>query len=329
MAQRIITTSRSDWLETRRSGLGGSDAAGALNRSPFDTPASVFLDKKGRLPAKPATTAMRIGTAMEPVISAALECRYGKKIDESQIFLRSDIHPFMLATLDGIDEDGELYEFKAPGAWSAKELGEDGDTDTLPEHWILQAQHQMVVAEADRVTFAVMFPTPALILYLLDRLDRGAIGTEDMLRELELRTFSVERDDDLIDIMIALETKFWGHVIDDIPPPEIDPSDARTLSEAYQGKGGDVRVDWPALHAMEAWVDLGPKIKALEDERDAAKALVLLAMGDATVGYCPDGKSIKRSVVETKEKLAKEAGELIRKGSTSVRIALKGALSNG
>jgi putative phage-type endonuclease len=305
--------------------VGASDAAGVLNRSPFTTPLKIFLEKKGRLPLAEATTAMRIGTAMEPVIQEALTFRLGKEIIETQVCLRSDEHTFMTATLDGVDEDGELYEFKAPGAWSAKELGEDGEVDSLPEHWILQAQHQMFVGDFASATFAVMFPTAELILYLLDRLERGGSGTEDMLRKLELRTYTVQRNDSLIDAMVALESRFWEHFVADVPPSEIDPSDAKTLSEAFRGERGEVRVSRDCAYAMGAWVDLGPKIKELEDERDAAKARVLIEMGDAVIGYCPDGKTIKRSIVETKQKVAKSAGEVIRKASRSVRIALKGA----
>ena len=214
---------------------------------------------------------------MEPVITAAIKRRFGVEFASQQLAARSEEHPHMLATLDGLTEDGEIWEFKAPGVWSSKGIGEEGDTDSLPEHWLVQAQHQMCVAESDRHKVVTIFPTLDLIHYLFGAIERGISEYDPLLDSLDLRVFPVARNDRLIESLVTLNTRFWGHVLDDIPPDEIDPSDAKLLSDAFRDEAGEVRVSQDVLEAAEAWVDLGPKIKELEDERDSAKARVLLA----------------------------------------------------
>jgi putative phage-type endonuclease len=327
MPRTIELSDRAEWLRWRRSGIGASDAAVVAGRSPFTTRQELYLEKKGRLPEKPATKPMLVGLAMEPVIAACAKRRCGVEFESHQVALQSDDHPFMLATLDGVTRDGRIWEFKAPGVWSAREIGEEGETDSLPEHWIIQGQHQACVAEAAGVTVATIFPTIDLIHYLLHAVEHGISEHDPLLDDLDFRTFPVPRNQGLIDSIVSLNGQFWANVLDDIPPYEVEPSDAQLLSRAFQGEQGEIGLDRETLEAMEAWVDLGPKIKALEDERDAAKARVLVAMGNAAIGYCPGGKTIKRSVVETAERTAKSAGEVIRKASRSVRIALKGASS--
>jgi putative phage-type endonuclease len=58
---------RDAWHATRLSGIGGSDALAALNLSPFGTPYTLWLDKSGRRPPKPAVGRMAWGNRMEPV----------------------------------------------------------------------------------------------------------------------------------------------------------------------------------------------------------------------------------------------------------------------
>ncbi len=56
-----------DWLERRREYIGASDSAAMLGYSPWSGPLTLFMNKtEGYQQA--TTAAMRIGTALEPVI---------------------------------------------------------------------------------------------------------------------------------------------------------------------------------------------------------------------------------------------------------------------
>lgn len=61
--------SRSAWLEARRAGIGGSDAAAILGASPWATPLSVWADKQGLTEDKPDTIAMRFGRDAEEIVA--------------------------------------------------------------------------------------------------------------------------------------------------------------------------------------------------------------------------------------------------------------------
>ena len=101
----------------------------------------------------------------------------------------------------------------------------------------------------------------------------GLLKAEGLVRTVQGRgTFVVERDEKLIESMVSIEQRFWDKVLTDTPPEEVSPDDARLLTEAFQGMhdGRHVMLSREQADAADAWLDLGPKIKALDDERDAA-----------------------------------------------------------
>ena len=59
---------RSQWLEERRQGIGGSDAAAAVGLSPWKTRLELWLEKTGQTPDREETPEMRRGTLLEPVV---------------------------------------------------------------------------------------------------------------------------------------------------------------------------------------------------------------------------------------------------------------------
>lgn len=79
-ALKLVKTtelSRADWLEVRRTGIGGSDAAAAVGLNPYKSQLELWLEKTGRdaeLP-KPdpndTTEPIYWGTLLEPIVAAA------------------------------------------------------------------------------------------------------------------------------------------------------------------------------------------------------------------------------------------------------------------
>lgn len=196
---------RQEWLEWRRSGIGGSDAGTVVGVNPYSSWQELFLDKTGRLPERTPNRAMLRGLRLEPAIAQAYSERTGETFATEQECIRSDQFPFMLATLDRRTTEGKIIELKSVGFAVGDRLGESGDVDSLPGYWIAQAQHQMIVAKRDLVTFAVFTQWE------------------------ELRTYEVERDDLLCDSLITSEREFWGYV-------ERDEMPARTFRVKRQVK---------------------------------------------------------------------------------------------
>lgn len=282
---------RKEWLEWRRSGIGASDAPVVCGKAPWGSRLELWLDKKGRLPERPASEAMELGLLLEPAIAAMYTKKTGISLVAEHVQLRSADHPFMLATLDRIDSENEVVELKAAGTWSARDLGDDGDSDSLPEHWVIQAHHQMIVAEKSRVTFAVLVP------------------------ELQVRSYVVERNRDLCDALIAIEREFWSLVETDTEPSDLAPQDAATLASLYQDMHGSVILGDVEAQAATEYVVLGEDIRRLEKAREVARARLLASIQDCAVGILPDGREVHRKMVSMPER--------ITRASTFPRLAIK------
>ncbi|MFM0224145.1 YqaJ viral recombinase family nuclease [Paraburkholderia dipogonis] len=273
---------RAEWLEARRSGIGGSDAAAACGLSPYVTQGELYLDKTGEGPLDPPDSErMRMGQLMESVIADAYAEKYGVKLRRSNVIKRHDRYPFMLANVDRTIEgqrvgfeaknvDGLVHKF---GDWGAE------DTDEVPQAYLLQCAHYMTVLNYDQ--------------WILGAL----VGGNHLVR------YVINRDRELEGILIENETSFWSHVERREPPPiDYDRPDAvRLLRKLYPGTGGGV-IDLPdeAMHWHRVRVDAGLEAKAYEATQDGASAHLLHLMGDAAIGRLPDGTEYRRKVVERK-----------------------------
>src|SRR5579862_4016105 len=139
---------RDRWLQIRKRGIGASDAAAIVGLSPWESPFSVWVDKTDRLDDAPPSEAMEWGLLLEPVVRHYLTQKIGKTIVRPSGVLQHPEHSWMLASLDGIvlDDNSEeegVAEIKTSSGWKARDW--DADQGALPEHVIVQVQHQLAV----------------------------------------------------------------------------------------------------------------------------------------------------------------------------------------
>jgi putative phage-type endonuclease len=223
-ALRLVDTkdlSRSEWLEVRKSGIGGSDAAAAIGLSPYMSPLELWLIKTGRdanLPrpdADDTTEPVYFGTLLEPIVAASYTKQTGNRVRRVNAVLQHPTVPFMLANVDREvvgRRDVQLLECKTAGEFGAR-LWRDG----VPEYVQLQVQHQLAVTGKSSADVAVL------------------------ICGQRLEVHRVERDDGLIARLIELEAAFWRHVETDTPPPADGSESAdRALRCLYPGAGGTV-----------------------------------------------------------------------------------------
>lgn len=269
------TTGRDAWLAERRKGIGASEAPAALGLSPYQTPFGLWCLKTGAVPPAEETEAMRWGSRLEPVLAEAFAESTGLEIARSQVFRRHDGRPHLLATADGLTADGDLVELKTISAFKAGELGEDG-TDELPDHWLVQAQQQMYVFGRPLVRFGVL------------------VGGQ------RFRTYTVHRDDALLDAIIPRLDRFWSQVTSNTPP-EATGRDAATLASLRPSEGTRVELASPLLPGVASeYEEAGRLIRQLEEDRRALKARLIEAMGDAAVATLLDGREVVRKVIDRK-----------------------------
>ena len=187
----------------RINGIGGSEAAAVLGLSPWKTPYQVYCDKLGLSGEQETSPAMEWGTRLEPVVRQKYADETGRTVrfpvGDEYGHMQSEEHPFMLATLDGITDDGRGLEIKT--SRSGAEWGDEG-TDEVPTHYVIQCQHNMVVSGLD------VFDIPLLI------------GGSDF------RIYEVPADEELQALIIEREAAFWKMVEAKTPPAPVNFSDA-------------------------------------------------------------------------------------------------------
>ena len=189
-----------DWLEYRKQGIGGSDASVVCGISRYKSPVELWMEKTDQLPPQEVGEAAYWGTQLEALVRAEFTKRTGIEVKIVSQLLQSEEHPFMLANLDGVcavpDVGPCIFEAKTASTYKAGEW-----EDAIPDEYALQLAHYMAVTGYQGAYIAVL------------------IGGNTF------RWKFVERDEELISMLIELESVFWNHVQNGTPPP-LDGSDA-------------------------------------------------------------------------------------------------------
>lgn len=281
-ALRLVDTrriARADWLEVRKSGIGGSDVAAAVGLSPYKSQLELWLEKTGRDAQldKPdpndTTHPVFWGSLLEPIVAAAYTQQTGRKVRKVNAVLQHPTVPFMLANLDREivgSPEVQILECKTAGEFGAR-LWLDG----VPEYVQLQVQHQLAVTGKQSADVAVL------------------------LCGQKLEVHRVYRDDELISRLIHLEAQFWQYVTTDTPPPADGSESAdRALRCLYPGNATVMNFteDRQLSAAFADLVLLRADIKAKEALAEQLKQTLQQAMGDASVAQLDTGKiTYKRS----------------------------------
>ena len=168
----------------------------------------------------------------------------------------------MLANLDGICEvpDYGTYIFEAKTA-SAYKAGEW--EDTIPDEYMCQIQHYMAVTGYAGAYIAVL------------------IGGNTF------RWKFVERDEELISMLIELETDFWNHVQDCTPPP-LDGSNAtaKFLADRFHDSIPKSHIALPDIAAdlLSQYDEACAQLEIVTERKQKAENLLKEMMGENEVG---------------------------------------------
>lgn len=168
----------------------------------------------------------------------------------------------MLANLDGICEVPDvgtcIFEAKTASAYKVGEW-----EDAIPDEYALQLAHYMAVTGYAGAYIAVL------------------IGGNTFKWKF------VERDEELISMLIELESAFWNHVQDCTPPP-LDGSDAaaKFLSERFPTSKPTSHITLPdtAADLLAQYDEACAELEAVTERRQKAENLLKEMLGDNEVG---------------------------------------------
>lgn len=238
---------RDEWLEMRKSGIGGSDAAAILGVHPFKSALDVYEDKIGKAAPVTITKPMQRGIVLEPIAADLYQQETGRGI-RRQPLKRHPEYDFMIGNVDrqvfAGSGDGEYHvettgilEIKCPGLRTMSRVAAHG----LDDYMTVQLMHYLAVTGYEWGSFA---------LFNAERWD--------------VVHFDLERDDEFIETLIEREMRFWrDHVEARVPPEEADPDDA-----------GVPEVDGELVIKDEPkWIEIAQDFREGRQLKDTAKEL--------------------------------------------------------
>ena len=296
-AKVLIKTSdlsRADWLRYRTMGIGGSDVSVIAGINPYRSVYQIWLEKTGQIePAESDNEYTHFGTILEPVVRKEFMARTGLKVRQKHMLLQSVEHPFMLANLDGvINLNGEMCIFEAKTA-SAYKL--DDWQSGIPPEYMLQVQHYMAVTGAAKTYIAAL------------------IGGNHFEYRL------IDRDDEMIAKIIAMEKLFWEiNVLGGIAP-EIDGTKATTefFNSKYSFSNGQtIELPEEIVSDCEEYGRLSDEISKLTTAKDAICNRIKSLMQNNETGVAGKYKISWKQVISSgfdKTRLKADNPELYKK----------------
>lgn len=194
-----------EWLEYRRRGIGGSDAAAILGISPFATARDLYYDKLKIVPFDDSESnwvAKKMGHLLEDLVAEIFHVKTGYRIYQIKKMFYHPVHTFMLADIDYFVElpggRTAILEIKTTNYNAKDHWWSEGGQEIVPLNYEAQGRHYMAVMNVDEVFYCCLY---------------GNNEDEVIIRH-------IDRDRDYEEELIALERDFWeNHILTGTPPP--------------------------------------------------------------------------------------------------------------
>lgn len=207
--------SREEWLNCRKSGIGGSDAGSVAGLNKYKSNVKLWNEKTGKtipedISDKPA---IKFGKQAEPVIRELFKLNFPQYTVDYHEYRMYGIRdrPFMYATLDGELTECEtglrgVLEIKTTTIQNSMQWSEWDNR--IPDSYYVQILHQLACTGW---SFAILY---ACINY-----------TSKGEKRTALRYYRIDRNDvsDDIEWLIQKETDFWRKVVKNEEPDLILP----------------------------------------------------------------------------------------------------------
>ncbi len=296
--------SREEWLEYRKKGIGGSDAAAIAGLNPWKSAVGVYLDKKGEVKLLEDNERMRIGRDLEDYVAKRFEEATGLKVRRNNFMLAHHEHDFLVANIDREIVGKQIgLECKTTNSYAKKDWEED-----IPTHYEIQCHHYMMVTGYQGWYIAVL------------------IGNE----KFEYKY--IPRDEEIIKYLKKIEVEFWkNNVLADNPPAPDGSDDADMIIRNKFPKATlDVEIE---LQEFKGDIDRLDTIKSLQDElkteEKEIKQKIQMQMGEAEKAVCGDRvitwKNYSSSRIDTKKlkEIYPDIAEDLTRTTNSRRFLIK------
>ncbi|MGI0534983.1 YqaJ viral recombinase family protein [Bacillus pfraonensis] len=264
-ANVLITTkdmAHEQWLEARKAGIGGSDAAAIAGLNKWSSPIGVYYDKtseinKDQLPSEAAY----FGNVLEEIVADEFSKRTELKVRKCNAILQHPDYPWMLANVDRLII-GEKVGLECKTA--SEYLKKEWEGEEIPASYLIQCQHYMAVTGYKAWWIAVL------------------IGGNKFIYK------KIDRDEEIIQYLIDIEKDFWLNHVEKGIPPMFDGSEASAtlLKEMYPDSVEDSEIELgnEVELLIEARDQVDKEIKALEEQKTEYENKIKAKLGPNEVG---------------------------------------------
>ena len=292
--------SKEQWLEARKCGIGGSDAASVLGLNPYKSSVSVYIEKvdyihgvsmsdkningcKKDSSNEEVNYRMELGNKLEDFVANEFSLKTGLKVRNVNGILKNDKYPFAIANIDrAVVGEKAFLECKVTNSYSKKvwQMG-------VPIHYQIQVNHYMAVTGATHCYVAALIGNEELIIHRIDR------------------------DEEIIDEIMKLEAMFWDKCIlgGEIPAPDGSLDYSIVLQGLYKDSKDEELILFEQEKLLDRYDEITAIYKEIEVERKKIEQYIQVQMKEYEVGFIGDRritwKKQSRNTIDTK-KLKKE-----------------------
>lgn len=286
------------WLRERQCGIGGSDVGAILGVNKYKTPFEVYLEKTEPITeVGEQSESAYWGDQFEEVVAKEFEKRTGKKVRRDRKHYKHSDYPFMVANIDRkVVGENAILECKTANQYLANEWQDD----EVPASYLLQVQHYLFVTGAEVGYIAVL------------------IGGQKFVWK------EVQRDEELIEVIIEAEKEFWK-MVQDKTPPALDGSSAaeKYLKERYKEAEEDkaIELGFEYKDKIKTYLDMKVQLKNFETQVKELENQIKFEIGNAEYAHAPgyslswknvssakaDSKKLKSEYPEIYDKVIKES----------------------
>lgn len=294
------------WLKERQCGIGGSDVGAILGVNKYKTPFEVYLEKTEPVTeVREQSESAYWGDQFEEVVAKEFEKRTGKKVRRDRKHYKHKEYSFMVANIDRkVVGENAILECKTANQYLANEWQDD----EVPASYLLQVQHYLFVTGAEVGYIAVL------------------IGGQKFVWK------EVQRDEELIEVIIEAEKEFWK-MVQDKTPPALDGSSAaeKYLKERYKEAEEDksIELGFEYKDKIKTYLDMKVQLKNFETQVKELENQIKFEIGNSEYAHAPgyslSWKNVSSAKVDMK-KLKSEYPEIydkVIKESKSRRFSIK------
>jgi len=296
-----------EWHALRQAGIGGSDVAALLGMDRYKSPFGLWLEKRGEMPDRPVpeklARAAYWGHKHERDMSERF-CELTGMRTRRIGLIRHETDEWRRANLDyrvlGCPDGPCGLELKNRSYYKAREWGETGDPDGVPDKEALQTVHYLAVTGFSHFHVGVLLE-----------------GNDD-------RWYRIDRDEQLIDDVVAMERSFMERVWSGEAPP-LDGHAALTelMAVLYAGDE-DARKELDPVKVeslLSRRAMLKAQIAQAAEEVDGCENQLKELLGEAEVAVGPDGERLytrKQNGQFSEKRFRETYPELVEKYETTV-----------